>query len=104
MFSLDLKTWLDACNRGNISLLEHSEGDEMDEAIKWSIIFVLDVDGNEITLEVEDHKHRIVWFARGGSSSEGELAWKVCSLVPRFVNIYSPWFISGSPATPPLPK
>lgn len=77
MFSLDLKTWLDACNLGNISMLEHSEGDEMDEAIKWSIILVLDVDGNEITLEVEDCKHRIVWFARGGSSSEGELTWKL---------------------------
>lgn len=106
-FSLDLKTWLDACNRGNISLLETSEGEEVDEAIRWSVISVLNVDGNEITLEMEDRRYSgegNVWFAKDGSSSEGVLTWKVRSLVPHFVNIYSSWLTSRSLAIPPLPK
>lgn len=85
-FSLDLKTWLDACNRGNISLLETSEGEEVDEAIRWSVISVLNVDGNEITLEMEDRRYSgegNVWFAKDGSSSEGVLTWK---LSPHYQN------------------
>lgn len=74
-FSLDVKTWFDACNHANTSPLEISERE-----IRWSIISVLNIDGGEITLEMEDRKYvgpEKIMFMRDGSSN-GENSWKVC--------------------------
>ncbi|KAL4065302.1 hypothetical protein J3A83DRAFT_4436701 [Scleroderma citrinum] len=83
VFSLDVKAWFDACDYRNTLLIEDPEFDNTSE-IRWSVISVLEIDGDEIALEIGDHKftevERTVWFTRDTTSSQGGTTWK--KLIP----------------------
>ncbi|KAI6129123.1 hypothetical protein EV401DRAFT_2194488 [Pisolithus croceorrhizus] len=82
IFSLDLQTWLDA-RRGNLGTAGCGEGDGRREVRKWHVVFIFDVDGDELVVEVEDdvvHEAKgTILFARDRSTSgdRGQHVWKI---------------------------
>ncbi|KAI6117595.1 hypothetical protein EDD16DRAFT_1520024 [Pisolithus croceorrhizus] len=48
-------TWLDA-RRGNLGTAGCGEGDGRREVRKWHVVFIFDVDGDELVVEVEDDR------------------------------------------------
>ncbi|KAI6110086.1 hypothetical protein F5141DRAFT_1215536 [Pisolithus sp. B1] len=82
IFSLDLQAWLDA-RRGNLGTAGCGEGDGRREVRKWHVVFIFDVDGDELVVEVEDdlvHETKgTILFARDRSTSgdKGQHIWKI---------------------------
>ncbi|KAI6043011.1 hypothetical protein EDC04DRAFT_2654078 [Pisolithus marmoratus] len=78
-FSLDLRAWL----RRKLEPTDGREGTGSRELEKWHVIFIFDVDGDELAVEVEnDAVHEIagtILFARDrpSSSDRGQRSWKI---------------------------
>lgn len=78
IFSLDLQAWLDA-RRRNLGFTESGEGNGGREVRKWHVVFILDVDGDELAVEMEDDAGGTILFARDRPSSDNESRsmWKI---------------------------
>lgn len=82
VFSLDLQTWLNG-RLGHLETTGCGEDNGKREVRKWHVVFVFDVDGDELVVEVEDDAvfgiKGTILFARDRSSSgdKGQLVWKI---------------------------